>query len=500
MVGGRTAPAGEIQQFIITRHRRAGQYLAGEVARHRRCGHQTACQFERGQQHPLIPWVGQIVGLDQRRIRRVGRAQANVATAFRALLARAATHAGEIIQRIGTTLLVAAGREQHLDIAALQLRPRFPVHMDQRRAERDDAGPPGQPARDFHAESPTARAFIERDRVARARNHAHGEVVAQVLAHPGQVLQHLDAELPQLLRRPDAGQLQQLRRVEGACTDDHFAAGAHLAARAALIEAHADRAPVFEQDAGGLRRDAQVDAAAPDRRMQKRSGATDPPTFENIALEIARALLARAVVVRVARNAEFTRSGDKGFAQRRGPVRIGDRQRTAAAAQAIVARADPAFRTHEVRQHVGVAPALVAGRRPVIEIIRLAAAVDQPVERTRAADHAPLHDPDFTACGRGVRRAAELPQKSRVVEQLDEAGGNPHVAAGVGGAGFEHTYGRLPVRAQTLGQQRSGRTRAHHHVVINVGHRAHNGIVASSLLCMRQAAAACGADNHPCLN
>ena len=51
-----------------------------------------------------------------------------------------------------------------------------------------------------------------------------------------------------------AGTLQQLRRTDGACGQDHFRGGVHLAAFPALDIFHADGAPAFEQHAAGGRR------------------------------------------------------------------------------------------------------------------------------------------------------------------------------------------------------------------------------------------------------
>ena len=74
-------------------------------------------------------------------------------------------------------------------------------------------------------------------------------MILQVLADAGQVADHANAEFAEFRRRPDAGELQQLWRVDRAGRDDHLAARPHLMQRAAALVAHARRAPPLEQDA-----------------------------------------------------------------------------------------------------------------------------------------------------------------------------------------------------------------------------------------------------------
>ena len=57
----------------------------------------------------------------------------------------------------------------------------------------------------------------------------HLEVVLEVLADTGQVVHDVDPDAPQVFGVADAGELEQLRRVERAAAQDHLA-GAHRAA------------------------------------------------------------------------------------------------------------------------------------------------------------------------------------------------------------------------------------------------------------------------------
>ncbi|KAG0923995.1 hypothetical protein G6F32_014075 [Rhizopus arrhizus] len=73
------------------------------------------------------------------------------------------------------------------------------------------------------------------------------QVVLQVLADARQIPHHADAELPQQRGRPDAGQLQQLRRLQRARAQHHFAPCAQRAHLAVLPVAHDAGAAAFEQ-------------------------------------------------------------------------------------------------------------------------------------------------------------------------------------------------------------------------------------------------------------
>src|SRR6516225_5886868 len=76
------------------------------------------------------------------------------------------------------------------------------------------------------------------------------------------------------------------------------------------------------------------------------------------------AFLAGAVVIRVVSDADLCRRLDDRREKRIARFRVGDAQRTLAAAKSIVALAGIAFHTLEERQDLCVAPAPVAKLRP----------------------------------------------------------------------------------------------------------------------------------------
>jgi hypothetical protein len=77
----------------------------------------------------------------------------------------------------------------------------------------------------------------------------HREVVLQVSADPGKRRADGDAEFRQPVRVADAGQHQQLRRVDHTARQDHPALGARHYGLSTALVFNADRAVAFEHDA-----------------------------------------------------------------------------------------------------------------------------------------------------------------------------------------------------------------------------------------------------------
>ena len=87
----------------------------------------------------------------------------------------------------------------------------------------------------------------------RAVRHARDIVVLQIGADTRQIVHHRHADRLQMLRRPDARDLQQMRRIDRAAAHDHLARRARLAIDAALAEDDPGAAPALEQQARGHR-------------------------------------------------------------------------------------------------------------------------------------------------------------------------------------------------------------------------------------------------------
>ena len=102
----------------------------------------------------------------------------------------------------------------------------------------------------FHADQELAHRvhrLVEGDRLQAGVLDIDLEMVLQVAADTRQVGHHRHGQRAELVGRPDAGQHQQLRRVDGAAAEDDLAGGPRLADLAALAILDADRAVLLEQ-------------------------------------------------------------------------------------------------------------------------------------------------------------------------------------------------------------------------------------------------------------
>src|SRR5205085_12289181 len=132
--------------------------------------------------------------------------------------------------------------------------------------------------------------------------------------------------------------------------------------------------------------------------------------------------LDRAVVIGILGNAEADGACHEGLAERILPFHGGDGERPLAAAERVLAFADPALQPLEVRQHIRIAPAAIAHLRPGIEILALAAVVDVAVDRGRAAERLAARRIDAAAAGPWAHLLLVGPVDALHVERLDEAG------------------------------------------------------------------------------
>ena len=89
-------------------------------------------------------------------------------------------------------------------------------------AEAAPAGAPGEADQPSRKEPGMA---IERDRLFRGDLESELEMVLQVFADPRTLGDDLNAERAQFRRRPDAGQFQQLRRIDRSAAKNHLAPG-----------------------------------------------------------------------------------------------------------------------------------------------------------------------------------------------------------------------------------------------------------------------------------
>ena len=306
--------------------------------------------------------------------------------------------------------------------------------------------------------------IIERDALRAPRDQPDLHVILQIVADAGRVEHDIDAVLLQQLRRPDAGELQQLRRVIRAARDQDFLARPRGAQIAVLAIFDGPRAAPFEHNALRQRRrfDAQIAAAL--RRPQIGKRGARPPAAPGRGLEEAGAFLARAVEVGIGGYAGFRRGDDEGFRQRIGVPPVRHRQR-AAGAVIFVGAALLVLGLLEIGQHVLIAPAGIAALAPAIVILVLAADVQQAVDRTRSAQHLAARLKHLPAVQARLGLGLVHPVDGLFLEQLAVAERHVDPEVGVLRAGFEQQHRMLAVRAETIGEHASGRARTDDDVI-----------------------------------
>ena len=226
-----------------------------------------------------------------------------------------------------------------------------------------------------------------RHRARRRADHRREQVVVQVLADAGEVDGDLEPDPRQRGGRPDAGEHQQLRRLDRACAEHDLLLGAHLSP----ADVDPDTPTALEDEPA----DARSGQHGQVRRVQHRPQERDRLALANVVLDrqvaVADAVLGRAVVVVVERDPDLLRRLDRSRMERVRLVVGGHTQRPACAVVLGLA-ATEVLGAPEQRQHVLVAPALAPVGRPGVVVAPVAADVDHPVQAARSAEHLPARD------------------------------------------------------------------------------------------------------------
>ena len=136
---------------------------------------------------------------------------------------------------------------------------------------------------------------------------------------------------------------------------------------------------------------------------------------------------------------------------------------------ALLAALGPA----EIGQDVAVAPAGRAQRLPAVEVERVAADVDEAVDRGRPAQHLAARAGDAPSGEMRLRLRPVGPTVLRHVERDGEGGRHLDQHRPVRATELQHADAVAPVRAQPIRQDAAGRACAYDHVVefVRGGHR-----------------------------
>ena len=174
----------------------AGVELLAEPVGERVCAGDLADLLERPLQRVDVGLLGEIGGVDQRRVVRIGRGESQPPAALRA------DHPGHQREAVRRPLHPRQVRghveDERLRVGSGQVGPAPREQMGVQR---------GRPRHD------------RRHRARRRADHRREQVVVQVLADAGEVDGDLEPDPRELGGRPDAGEHQQLRRLDRACAE-----------------------------------------------------------------------------------------------------------------------------------------------------------------------------------------------------------------------------------------------------------------------------------------
>ena len=298
----------------------------------------------------------------------------------------------------------------------------------------------------------------------------HEEVVVQVLPHR-QVGGDVDVQGLQVLGGADAGGHQDLRRADDARRQDHLGAGVDHLRRAVLADLDAGGLAVVDDHPAHVGADLDVEVVTlGEHRMDVRLGGARAHAVLQVHLAQAEAFLLRAVVV-VGLGDATDRSGDLAKdRRRRADIVLQGNLHRAGVAPVVGGGSGEGLHALEVGQHVVVAPAIAALRRPRVEVGPVAAHEDHAVDRAGATeDLAPgVRDLAFegSRVGLGVVAPVELLLDLRDgVDQRDHPGllaeGRP-----VRAPGLQQEDSAARIFGEATGDDAARRAASHHDVIV----------------------------------
>ena len=252
--------------------------------------------------------------------------------------------------------------------------------------QRQDAGLAQRPARDLPRQAQAAGELVDASRCRSSPAPRRGPSSGRGSSRRRrQLVHHRDAERSEQVGRPDAGDLQQPRRVDRAGTRRSPRAAPAPPRRCAVAVvdiAHADGALALEQDSAARASVRTSSPAVAFAGCRKARAAETPPARSDRALEIADAGLGRRCCSPCSAGCPMPTAPSMKASQIGWIQSMSVTGRSAvAAADAVVADRRCGARSACSRAAVGIAPAAIAALRPVVEIGRLAAVVDHAVDR-----------------------------------------------------------------------------------------------------------------------
>src|ERR1051326_2942722 len=196
---------------------------------------------------PSILIGGQVVGIQQRRIAWIGRTQAEAAAAR--LAHGAGCNAKAVNVTPGDPTLEAHGKEMELNVRVGNARPRAQECSDMALIAGGEAGAEQQPLKSDASYSVGAEQAVDRDRLLALPLQVQLDMIVEISAYARKLLDGLDADAAQVVRRPNPRKQQQVRRADCARTEDYLCLSGDAQSLAMLHELDRHRSVVFEDEA-----------------------------------------------------------------------------------------------------------------------------------------------------------------------------------------------------------------------------------------------------------
>ena len=295
-------------------------------------------------------------------------------------------------------------------------------------------------------------------------DQAQLQMVLQIAADAGQVVPHGHPLVLQQRARPDAGDLEQVRRADRAGGENQFAGDIDPRLHALAPELEPACPPAVEQDAFrlGVGEDRQVGPVA--RRFQeglRRVPARAPALVDH---ELAGALVVAVVEVRRPCDADLVAGALEGVEDFPADPRLLDPPFAAGAVEGV-GRAEMVLGLPEQGQHVVPGPAAVAHLGPAVIVPRLAAHVDHAVDRGAAAEHPAARIVERPAVQPVLGFGLQAPVGARIALGVEIADRHLDPEIVVLAAGLEQQDAVAPVFRQPVGKHAAGRAGADDDIV-----------------------------------
>ena len=290
-------------------------------------------------------------------------------------------------------------------------------------------------------------------------------MILQVASDRRAVVYGQDAHGLQPRAITDAGELQQLRSVDGTTAEDHLTAGRDRMLDTTAQVTDPARALAFEAETRRQRLRAHLEVMAAAGLAQMLVGARGAEPRTGVDLIDADALALRAVEIGGRLEAERLAGRDVAVTDRVDITRdIGDMDRATATVVTRIAVV-VVFSALKVRKHIFVTPADVAHRAPVFEVMRQTAHVDHGVDRTRTAEHLAARPETATTGEPGIGLGLVQPVDASVEEQARVTDRQLHHRSQVAAAGLQHQHAGVARHRQAARQHAARRAATDDHII-----------------------------------